>query len=248
MEMAFRSKTQIGALLILAFGASLSAAEPLTFQVRHRHMRKGIEGKLRVADSGIVFEEAGEHRAHSRVWQFDDIEQLTLSPDALRIVTYEDQRWEPGRDREFVFDRLPPDFAAKLYPIFSRRLDQRFVAALADVGVAPLWQAPAKLLHFTRGAQGAILAGADRVVFRTASPEQSRTWRIADIDMVSSSGPFDLTVTTFERGGNYAGRKDFHFELKRPLTKAEYNGLWRKVNQAKGLRILNSSIEQGEKQ
>ena len=247
--MAFRSKAQIGALLILGFGASLPAAEPLTFQVRHRHLRKGSAGTLRVRDSGIAFEEAGEHKSHSRQWRFDDIEQLTLSPDVLCIVTYEDQRWEPGRDREFVFDHLPSDLAAMLFPIFSRRLDQRFVAALADERVKPLWQAPAKLLHGTGGAQGAILAGRDRVVFRTASPKQSRTWRIADINMVSSSGPFDLTITTFERtGGNYAGRKDFHFELKRPLTEAEYNGLWRMVNQAKGLRILNSSIQEGEKQ
>jgi hypothetical protein len=249
--MAFRSKAQIGALLILGFGASLLAAEPLTFQVRHRHLRQGTEGTLRVEDSGIAFEEAGEHKSHSRQWRFEDIEQLTLSADALRIVTYEDQRWQPGHDREFVFDHLPPDLAAKLYPIFSRRLDQRFVAALAlaDDPLKPLWEAPAKLVHFTRGAQGVVLVGGDRVVFRTASPEQSRTWRIADIDMVSSSGPFDLTITTFERaGGNYAGRKDFHFELKRPLTEAEYNGLWRIVNQAKGLRILNASIPEGEKQ
>jgi hypothetical protein len=67
--------------------------------------------------------------------------------------------------------------------------------------------------------------------------------------MISSSGPFDLTITTFERSGeNYAGHKDFHFQLKRPLTEAEYEGLWRKVNQAKGLQILNSSKSSGEKQ
>ena len=93
------------------------------------------------------------------------------------------------------------------------------------------------------------MAGADRVVFRTAAPGRSRTWRLRDIDTVSSSGPFDLTLTTFERAGaNYAARKDFHFQLKRPLAETEYNGLWRKVNQAQGLQILNSSTQTGEKQ
>lgn len=167
----------------------------------------------------------------------------------MRILTYEDQRWKFSRDREFVFDSLPEDLATKLYLVFSRRLDQRFVAALADHQVKPLWEAPAKLLHQAGGAQGTILVGSGRVVFRTESPEQSRTWRISDIDLVSSSGPFDLTITTFERAGmNYASHKDFHFELKRALAEAEYYGLWRKVNQAKGLQILNSSTQQGEKQ
>jgi hypothetical protein len=83
------------------------------------------------------------------------------------------------------------------------------------------------------------------VVFRADAPQQSRTWRIGDIDNVSSSGPFDLTITTFERAGtSYAGHKDFHFALKRPLAEAEYNALWATVNQAKGLKILNSYPQQ----
>ncbi len=204
---------------------------------------------LRVEDSGISFEEHGKHAAHSRKWRFEDIEQLTLSHDVLRILTYEDLRWRLGGDREFVFDNLPENLATELHPVFSRRLDQRFLAALADDQVKPLWEAPAKLLHLTGGSQGAILVGSGQLVFRSESPEQSRTWRIRDIDLVSSSGPFDLTITTFERAGmNYASRKDFHFELKRPLAETEYNGLWSKVNQAKGLQILNSSTQQGEKQ
>ena len=247
--MAFRSKAQISSLLILGFSAWLLMAEPLAFQVRHRHLRHGTEGILRIGDGGISFQEGGKHEAHSREWRFEDIEQLTLSPTVLRILTYEDQRWKFSRDREFVFDNLPEDLATRLYPIFSRRLDQRFVAALADDQVKPLWEVPAKLLHQAGGSQGTILVGSGRVVFRSESPEQSRTWRISDIDLVSSSGPFDLTITTFERAGmNYASHKDFHFELKRPLAEAEYNGLWRNVNQAKGLQILNPSTQEGEKQ
>ena len=123
-------------------------------------------------------------------------------------------------------DRVPEGFVEKLYPTFSHRLDQRFVAALADDQVKRLWEAPAKLLHRTGGAQGNIIVGTDRVVYVTDSPEESRTWRIKDIDLVSSSGPFDLTITTFERSGaNYAGHRGFHFELKRPLAEAEYNVL-----------------------
>ena len=247
--MALRSKAQIGALVILGLSASSFAAEPLAFEVRHRHLRHGAVGTLRVADERLTFEEGGKHKAHSRQWRFDDIQQLTLSPVAVRILTYEDSHLKFGHDREFVFDRLPEDLAAKLYPVFSRRLDQRFVAAVADNQVGALWEVPVKLVRWTGGSQGSIVVGADHVVYQTESPEQSRTWRTKDIDMVSSSGPFDLTITTFElAGSNYAGHKDFHFALKRPLAEAEYDSLWRKVNQAKGLQILNSSIPEGEHQ
>jgi hypothetical protein len=249
MEMAFRSKAQTGALLILWLSPSLFAAEPLAFEVRHRHLRHGTVGALRVGDDRITFEEAGKHKTHSRQWRFENIQQLTLSREVLRILTYEDSRLRLGHDREFVFDRLPEDLATKLYPMFSRRLDQRFVAALADDQVKALWEVSAKLLHWTGGSNGAVVVGADHVVYQTESPEQSRTWRTKDIDMVSSSGPFDLTITTFElAGSNYVGHRDFHFALKRPLAEAESDSLWRKVNQAKGLQILNSSTPEGEKQ
>ena len=168
--MAFRSKTPAVALLILAFGMPLEAAEPLVFQVRHRHLRRGAEGSLRVGDDGITFAEAGRSKAHSRQWRFEEIEQLTLSPDTLRILTYEDQHMRFGRDREFVFDALPKDLAARLYPFFSRRLDQRFVAALAVDPINPLWETPARLLHRAGSAQGSILVGAERVVFAAHRP------------------------------------------------------------------------------
>jgi hypothetical protein len=249
MEMALRSKAQACAIIVLGFSTSMLAAEPVTFPVRHRHLRQGTEGVLSVSDDGIAYVEGGKHKAHSRQWRFDDIEQLTLSRDLLRILTYEDSHWRFGHDREFVFDCVPEGFAEKLYPTFSQRLDQRFVAALADGQVKRLWEAPAKLLHRTGGTQGNIIVGTDRVVYVTDSPEESRTWRIKDIDVVSTSGPFDLTITTFERSGaNYAGRRDFHFELKRSLAEAEYNALWRMVNQAKGLQILTSLTQTGDKQ
>jgi hypothetical protein len=245
--MVLRSKAQIGALLILAFVGPVIASEPLVFQVRHRHVRQGAEGTLRVTDDGIAFEEGGKHKDHSRRWQFEDIEQLTLGCGVLRILTYETKRLNLGGDREFVFDNLPEDFAAQLYPSFSRRLDQRFVAAIADNEITGIWEAPAKLLHWRGGSQGRIILGPDHVVFQAESPEQSRTWRVNDIDLVSSSGPFDLTITTFERSGaSYAAHKDFHFTLKQPLSEAEYNALWARVNQAKGLTILN--YNQGERQ
>src|ERR1051326_7660150 len=244
MEMALRSKTQIGTLLILGYSGLLPAAEPMQVMVRHRHWRHGAEGVLRISDDAIVFEEGGKHKDHSRKWRFEDIEQPTLSSNVLRILTYEDRRWQFGRDREFVFDNLPEDLVTNLYPEFSRQLDQRFVATLPDQNVHPVCQLPTKLLLRSGGPQGTLLVGKELIAFRTDSPGGSRIWRIKDIDSISSSGPFDLTITTFERSGeNYANHKDFHFELKRAMAESDYNALWRKVNESKGLQILNSSAQ-----
>jgi hypothetical protein len=39
---------------------------------------------------------------------------------------------------------------------------------------------------------------------------------------------------------HYGSRKSFEFELKQRLEEARYNDLWLRLNQSKGLKILNS--------
>src|SRR4051812_17366693 len=105
MEMAFRIETRIGAILALA--AIGACGETVT--VRHKHARNGAPGELHVTAEGISFSEPGKHEKHSREWKYTDIQQLELSSDSLRILTYEDGKL--GRDRDFVFDHLPDGFA-----------------------------------------------------------------------------------------------------------------------------------------
>ena len=212
--MAFRTQAAALALLTALPAVAAVAAE---YRVRHVHLRHGAEGVLRIDAQSISFEESGKHRDHSRRWKLDDIRQLTLGPNVLRIQTYE------RRNRVFVFDQLPPELAKQWYPVFSAQRDQRFVAALADDRIHPDWQIP------VRG--GELMVGAAEAVFRADVPDASRTWRISDIESVSSAGPFDLTLTTRER--------EFRFELKQVLPAARYQEFWRRVNRAQGLEILN---------
>jgi hypothetical protein len=222
--MALRSKAAAGALVI----AMALAAQAQTFEVRHRHLHGGAVGTLRVTADAIVFTETGKHEDHSRTWRFADLHQLTLSDTTLRILTYEDDPKQFGRDRRFLFDQLPQGMPAQLYPLLLDRMDQRFVAAIGSNPSDAAWRIAAKLLRGTGGSQGEIAVSAGGVVYRTDSPEQSRTWRISDIDSISSGGPFDLTITTFEDSG-----RDFRFQLKRALTEREYDSLWRAVQQCK---------------
>ena len=73
----------------------------------------------------------------------------------------------------------------------------------------------------------------DRLVYASPTRDESRTWRVADIE-VSSSDPFDLTVATVEREGWTRGPHDFRFQLKDPLTETDYQLLWKAVNNTKG--------------
>src|SRR5205807_9687051 len=149
----------------------------------------GAIGTLRVGDDSVSFDEKGKH---TREWKFEDIQQLSLNSAGLRILTYEDRKWLLGRDREYVFDRLPEDLAKQSYALLRSKLGQRFVAELAEADVVPLWQVGAKLRHGLSGSQGTLTIAVDRIVFDTQATGESRTWLFRDIDNVSTAGPYDL--------------------------------------------------------
>ena len=234
--MAFRIEKAISAVLMFGLAAM---AQPATFQVRHEHFRKGHTGTLVVAENLISFGEYEKKLGHSRQWKYEDIQQLTLSPTELRILTYEDQKWKFDRDREYAFDQLPADFAVKVYPLLRDRLEKRFVAEIADPDVRVLWKAGAKLHQGLAGAEGAIVIGDDRIVF-DAGKGRSHTWRYGDIDNISSSGPFDFSIMTLERSAWHRGSPtEYHFQLKEEMGENRYNDVWRRLNRNKGLQILS---------
>jgi hypothetical protein len=229
--MALRIKKTIGPLLILC-GATF--AQPFTYEVRHQHLRGGAMGTLRITQDSIAFEEKSKNGTHSREWKYADVQQLSLSPAELRILTYEDRKWQLGRDREYVFDRLPEGLSQQAYGLFHQNLDQRFIAELADPDVRTLWQAGAKLRRGLGGSEGTLRIGEDRIVYQTSASGESRTWRLQDIDNLSTAGPFDLAITTIELSGwRHAGPHEFRFQLKQALPENRYNELWRRINQSK---------------
>jgi hypothetical protein len=224
--MAFRTQAKTGARVIAMLALALPMwAQTSTYEVR--------QGTLRIDAGFIEFKERGKHPKRSRRWSYDDIQELVLASNTLRIVSYENPRWGVGGVWEF--DRLPAAVAKDCYPMFSKKLDRRFVAALADETVKAEWQIPVKLVHGRGGSQGVLTVGADSVVYKTAQPGESRTWHTAYLENVASSDPFDLTITTHER--------DCRFQLKQALPGARFDELWRRVNQANGLQILKGELQ-----
>jgi hypothetical protein len=127
-----------------------------------------------------------------------------------------------------------------VYPTLARLLDQRFIAAVADMQTSG-WKINAKLDHGLRGEIGTLMVSDDAIAFEARKPNVSRSWRISDIDNVTTTGVFDLVVTTNEKAGAFrGGMRQFHFQLQKAMTNEQYESLWQAVNRSKGLVFLES--------
>lgn len=247
--MALRSQTAIGALVVALLALSAgAAADQVTIRVRHTHLRKGGAGELQIGASSLSFREVGKRQGHSREWAYEDIQQLYIAPTVIRILTYEDVSWKLGKDREYQFDQLAEGAAQRTLDAVGGRIDvRRLVAALPERSMKPIWQIRAKLLEGRGGSEGTVLVGNDVIVYNSAERDASRTWHLPQIENISSSGPFDLTITVFEQDGSrFAGRRDYRFELKTELSEERYNALWRRLNESR-LSSMNTQSKETSK-
>ncbi len=246
--MAFRfEKTVVlsAAVAVLLLSPAVVRGE-IQFQVRHDHWRKYCSGSLVVTESGVSYQEENPKKKpgelHAWSWDFQDIQQLLIAPRMLKVLSYKDNKWKLGSDQEYEFTLDQGDFEAA-YSALKDRLDERLVAALA-AEIEPLWQLPVKHLKRFAGSEGVLLVGKDLVVYRSEKEGESRTWRLKDIENVSSAGPFQLTLTTYERARtHYGSLKGFDFQLKQALSEERYTALWRSLNRTKGPEVLISILE-----
>jgi len=203
---------------IILAAALASAAQ---FTVRHEHLRKGCAGVMTVNENGVSFTGA---KKHAWKWKYEDIQELTLAPESICILTYKDSKLRLGADRVYAFTGKIP--AEELYALLRERMDQRFVAALSQASGTVSWSLPVKHLRPVVGSEGTLAFGADAIVYSTPAKDESRTWRYSDIESIVSSGPFQLTITTREKG--------FNFQLKQPIAEARYNQLWLQIEKKNG--------------
>jgi len=128
-----------------------------------------------------------------------------------------------------------------VYEFLKTRLDQRLVAALAPAELRAEWEIPAKHRIGPAGTEGMLRFGPDWISYATKEGEDARTLRYADIDNISSSGPFQLTITTFERSkANHASYRDLNFQLKAPLDEKRFEKLWQALNQSRHIHVLQN--------
>lgn len=213
-----------------------SGAQDLRWDVRHERMLRDRAGVLAMDEHGVTYVE----KDTTTRWDYQDIQQLWISTRKIVIVTYTDRLWLLGIDKEFEFYLTSE--GQTFEPAYKRlkdKLDQRFVAALADSRPDLLWQIPVKLQGVIRGSEGVLQMGPERIVYKTDREGTSRTWRYGDIENISTSGPFQLTLTTYERANaHYGSLKGFNFQLKQRLDEKRFDLLWKRLNRDKGLRFL----------
>ena len=201
--------------LTLVFASALSLS---AFPVEHRHLHGRCAGDLRIDTVGVSFTGSRKHDAH---WKLEDIRELKLAPDGVYVLTYRG-----------AYDFRGEVPAQRLYAELRNVMDQRLVFEAARPEAHAIWSVPVK---HRGGADGVLAFGEDSVVYTSDARDESRTWRYPDIDNIATSGPLQLTITTFERAlVHYNDRKDFNFELKQPITEAKYNELWLLVEKKNG--------------
>jgi hypothetical protein len=219
--MEFRSQIAFAVATAVAT-AALASAESFTYEIRGG-------GTLKVDEEGIAF---SKPKKRLQVWTYTHLQEVKVSDNQLLLVTYEDSpRWKLGVDRSFRFQLADPqkDFRA-VHELLQDRLDQRLVSALADPPTDFQWKVLVKKLGLVKGSEGTLYVAADRLIYHSAIPGQSRTWRLQDLENVHSSGPFDLTLTTYERArAGYGSQRSFHFRLKEALDQARVDTLWRRL-------------------
>jgi hypothetical protein len=216
MEMAI-GKAAIS--LILSCAASSLWGQQ--FPARHQHSPGFCAGTLTVDANGIRF---SGRKSHTWNWPYAQIQQLTLYPGSIHILSYKDSSWKLGKDVSYTFKGKFPTEALERQ--WSAKLDQRFIAAVAvgqASGLSGL-KFPVKELGLTKGTQGTLTFGGNVVVYD--SPHAPRTWRYSDIQFISSANPFQLTITTLE--------KQFRFQLKQAIHESTYNQLWLEIEKKNG--------------
>lgn len=202
-----------GLMLLAGQAAGLSA-----FPVEHRHLNGNCAGDLEVSATGVAYTGPKEHAWH---WDLEDIRELKIAPDHVYVLSYHGSYDFRGK--------VPVD---RLYRLLKDVMDQRLVIESGQAAGPSYWTVPVKRRG---GADGSLTFGSEAIVYSSDKPDESRTWRYKDIDNISTSGPLQFTITTFERAlANYTDRKDFSFELKQPITESKYNELWLLVEKENG--------------
>lgn len=230
--MELRSQTQRLCLTLFLLVAPL-AAEVIELGAVHGRWRARAEGVLRLDDDGVAF--SSEVKARRFRWRWQEVQSLELVRDRIIVTGYRDRgliHLYADERAEFRFTGTPS--VERLYAFLEPRMDQRLIARIALPPREELWRARVKRLRKGRGAQGELIVEPARILFVAQGRGESRVWRDSDIDLISASGPHQLSLTAREPDTHY------DFQLKQALDPKLYDALWLRLNRPRGLALLEN--------
>jgi hypothetical protein len=192
-----------------------------TFQATlARPFWKDKRGELRFTAEAVEFHPNGE-KDFSK-WDFPDIQLLDrVSPTEIRLLTYEDMRWQLGRDRTLHFILESGSLTDSLFDEVEAKLERPAANRVLSGLTAPTGRLPAKHLHPMGGCEGELLFFPDRVAFDSEQDKHDREWKLGEqLESVWSSDPFELEFLTREPRASM-----WRFKLKRRLDAQVYKTL-----------------------
>jgi hypothetical protein len=216
--------------VVLLLVSSTLRAEEIRFPVRHPHAIGSCKGELIFTETGIEF--AASDKKHSRTWKYIDLQQVgLLGAKEISILTYEDQRWKLGKDRDFRFELTGGEINPALWAMLQTKVSRPLVSAVLPSDIKATYQIPVKHQHGFGGTQGTLELSEQYIIYKTEAKADSRIWRYEDISSIGTTGPYELRLTSMDRvQGEYGGERSFVFALKERLKPEIYDFLWWKIN------------------
>ena len=140
-------KTSMLIFVLLLFGAALPAAAQVhEFPVEHDHAWRSCRGALVITPERIEYKT--ESKEHARAWTYSELKQIkVVSPTALELTSYEDQRLMLGRDRVFAFKLLEGEITPEISMLLMERATRPLVTSVPPTSEGePRFSAPVKHL------------------------------------------------------------------------------------------------------
>jgi hypothetical protein len=219
-----------------------------TYKVRHDHAIGSGAGELVMRADGFEFRGEGDEAEHSRTWRDEDIKRIEIRAGEIEIFAYEAARlpvlpkqlpWvdktkaiHAGTERQYEFHlvegEVAPDVVRALLVRFKRPLATTVVPNAPEDSGALLFEIPVFHRHVSGGESGVLRIYESHVVFDAEMADHSRHWRYSDIRDVGRLGRWKFEIATWE-DKTWTDGKSYVFDLKRPMTEAEYETVWRKL-------------------
>ncbi len=196
--------------------SGLPAQSPIwTTGARLRHGLGWVKGTLKLNRDGVEFQAPKNASLH---WQYVQIQTLNLYPRQIILTGYEKRgRLRPGV-RRYRFEltlALPPAVAAQLVRQVGR--PSRNGDPDPDSPAFSIIPAQHRTAFGGTKSNGVLRFGNGGIEYVTQSPKDSRSWRWADIQTLSSLDPYRLVL--------FGYRDTYSFGLKQPMTRDLLNRL-----------------------
>ena len=220
---------------VLALGLSLQTGwaiqPPVTWEVKQDRLWGKRSGVLTLEATRIVFQPKDDQETPLR-WHWHEIQELRIDgPQKLQIRSYRDVWWRGNRDRWLSFELQQGELTEEIADFLRTRLQSPLVSTIFAVPRDALERVPAKHRHaLGGGCDGELLLTSEALYFLATGNTQrhQRKWLVTEIEDLGRRSARDLRVTVSESSWK-AGRRNYHFQLKRPLDDAGFEYLWRRI-------------------